>query len=705
MKSESSSIACWTAISRRQSDRASLTKAYLLPTLHWQGREKERQQLTEWIADPKIVLAGIVGVGGLGKSTLAAKLYEETTMKFWVDLGRSIANFATVARQILRQVDGRDPTSVEAVPETMLANALVRVLQNRSCLLVLDNLESILDGDRNWQDFAWQEFFKLWLQHGSGSTVLVTTREKPNLPNAHVCWLSLEKGLEPTEGAALLRSLGIRGEETELRQFSETIGGYPLSLWLVAGFLHAEEGEDPQIRYLERSAYEVPGLHRGDGETTMWQILAWSWERLKPRSQQLLQSAGVYRIPFDGEMAAAVLAAETEEVEPLLKDLRGRSLLQTERDETGRRYWLHPLVAEFVRRRGGDLTEVHKRAIVVYRSRCKPREAWQTDDDVAEYLEIFHHFCELENYDAAFDTIYDGNERGTSVTRFLDLRGYPPLGIELYQRLVAAWGKAQPLRNWNYTASLTCLGNTYDSLGQYRKAINFHQQSLEIDRKIGDRYGEAISLGGLGNAYEALGQSHEAINFYQQSLEIDREIGDRHGEAISLSNLGAAYDSLGQYRKAINFHRQSLKIRCEIGDRHGEAISLNNLGVAYGSLGQYRKAINFHRQSLKIKREIGDRYGEANSLGNLGAAYDCLGQYRKGINFHQQSLEMKHEIGDHRGEASSLFNMGLTLKRLERNLEAVKAFQQSRAVFVALELNTCVRRCNEQLQSLTEKKP
>ena len=546
-------------------------------TAHWQGRAKERQRLAEWIADPKVKLAGIVGVGGMGKSTLAAKLYEEAAVKFWVDLGAAIANFATVARQVLRQVDGRDPARADAVPETMLPNALARVLQERCCLLVLDNLESILDGDRHWRDFAWQAFFGLWLQHGSGGTVLVTTREKPNLPNAPVCrWEPLEKGLEPTEGAALLRSLGIRGKDTELRQFSQTVRGYPLSLWLVAGFLHVEETDDPQIRYLQRPAYEVPALHRQQ-TVTAWEVLAWSWERLSPRSQQLLQHASVYRLPFDAEMGAAVLAAETAEVETLLKDLRGRSLLQTERDERGRRYWLHPLVADFVERRDEDLTVAHERAIAFYRERCSPREAWETDGDVAEYLEIFHHWCELGNYDAAFDTIYDGQNIDADVDRFLDLCGYQSLRIELYQQLVTAWNETRPLRNWRYGASLTSLGNAYQFLGQYREALDFHQQQLEIAREIGDRLGQANSLGNLGNAYQSLGQYREALDFHQQQLEIAREIGDRRGQANSLGNLGNAYQSLGQYREALDFHQQQLEIAREIGDRRGQANSLFNI--------------------------------------------------------------------------------------------------------------------------------
>ena len=73
------------------------------------------------------------------------------------------------------------------------------------------------------------------------------------------------------------------------------------------------------------------------------------------------------------------------------------------------------------------------------------------------------------------------------------------------------------------------LGSTYDSIGQYSKAIEFFQQSLAISQEIGNRKGEAAALGNLGNTYQqVLGESPKAIEFFQQSLAISQEIGDRN---------------------------------------------------------------------------------------------------------------------------------------------------------------------------------
>ncbi|MEH2453846.1 tetratricopeptide repeat protein, partial [Nostoc sp.] len=74
---------------------------------------------------------------------------------------------------------------------------------------------------------------------------------------------------------------------------------------------------------------------------------------------------------------------------------------------------------------------------------------------------------------------------------------------------------------------------------------------------------EGRSLIGLGNAYKSLGEYQRAIELLQQSLEISREIGDIRGEANTWFNLGLALenvdresDALGAYRNASELYQQ-----------------------------------------------------------------------------------------------------------------------------------------------------
>ena len=63
-------------------------------------------------------------------------------------------------------------------------------------------------------------------------------------------------------------------------------------------------------------------------------------------------------------------------------------------------------------------------------------------------------------------------------------------------------------------------------------------------RETGDRYGEGQALNNLGNAYQELRRFEKAVGCHERALVICRETGDRCGEGQALNNLGNAYQEL-----------------------------------------------------------------------------------------------------------------------------------------------------------------
>ena len=64
------------------------------------------------------------------------------------------------------------------------------------------------------------------------------------------------------------------------------------------------------------------------------------------------------------------------------------------------------------------------------------------------------------------------------------------------------------------------------------------KKDLKIAIEIGDRAGEGGALGNLGNAYGSLGDFRKAIEYHEKHLKIAKEIGDRTGEGEAYGNLG-----------------------------------------------------------------------------------------------------------------------------------------------------------------------
>ena len=155
---------------------------------------------------------------------------------------------------------------------------------------------------------------------------------------------------------------------------------------------------------------------------------------------------------------------------------------------------------------------------------------------------------------------------------------------------------------------------------------------------MGDRAGEGKAYGNLGNTYRSLGDFQKAIEYQERSLEFSTEVGDRAGEGKAYGNLGSAYNSLGDFRKAIEYHERSLKISTEVGDRAGEARAYCNLGNDFGNLGDFHKAIEYHERDLKISKEVGDRVGEGIAYCHLGNAYNSLGRFQKAVHYYKNSV-------------------------------------------------------------------
>ena len=221
------------------------------------------------------------------------------------------------------------------------------------------------------------------------------------------------------------------------------------------------------------------------------------------------------------------------------------------------------------------------------------------------------------------------------------------------------------------------LGSAYDSLGEFRRAIEFYQLSLPIAIETGKKDLKGSVYNNLGSAYKSLGEFKRAIEFYQLSLLIAIETGKKDLKGRVYNNLGDAYDSLGEFRRAIEFYQLSLSIAIETGNQAMKGSVYNNLGGVYKSLGEFRKAMELCQLSLPIAIETGDKESKGKVYNNLGNVHASLGDFRKAMDFYQLSLPIAIETGDKNFEGVVYNNLGVAYKSLSDVKKAIECYQTS----------------------------
>ncbi|WP_414514188.1 tetratricopeptide repeat protein [Nostoc sp. PCC 9305] len=221
------------------------------------------------------------------------------------------------------------------------------------------------------------------------------------------------------------------------------------------------------------------------------------------------------------------------------------------------------------------------------------------------------------------------------------------------------------------------LGRLKADKGEVDEAIALYNQSLEIFERIGDVQGKATTLHNLGYIYANKGEVDQAIALYNQSLEIKELIGNVQGKAATLHNLAGIYANKGDVDEAIALYNQVLEIDERIGNVQGKAATLHQLGNTYANKGDVDEAIALFNQSLEIKERIGNVQGKAATLHELGSIYADKGEVEQAITLFNQSLEIEERIGNVQGKAATLNQLGLIYANKGEVEQAIALYNQS----------------------------
>lgn len=205
---------------------------------HFYGRAIELGNLQQWVLQDRCRLIGILGMGGVGKTTLATKLAEQVQDQFSYVIWRSLRNappLETLLADLVPFLSGQQETKADL-------SCFLQCLRDRRCLVILDNMESLLDsGDRSGQYRlgyeAYSDLLRVIAETHHQSCVMLTTRERCAQSaqlEGHPAVRGLPLNGSPEAAKALLDATGLTGTESENQTLCDRYCCNPLALKIVA---------------------------------------------------------------------------------------------------------------------------------------------------------------------------------------------------------------------------------------------------------------------------------------------------------------------------------------------------------------------------------------------------------------------------------------------------------------------------------------
>lgn len=196
--------------------------------------------------------------------------------------------------------------------------------------------------------------------------------------------------------------------------------------------------------------------------------------------------------------------------------------------------------------------------------------------------------------------------------------------------------------------SMLNIAKLFKHIPDYSKALRYVNRSLtlytEIAAEEGINTGVTLCQKEMGNIYQDMGQYDKALEYSKKVLSANEATGNKFGVANSLGNTGKIYYQMGNYDKALDYLRQAIDIKNELHDNIELASLYRFLGNTYMKKGNNNRALDYMQKSLdlaekqNLREEIKETY---KSLANL---YTRKNNYQKALTYFQSFSAFKDSL-------------------------------------------------------------
>ena len=673
----------------------SMKKSSAFPAINeFYGREREMEAAREAIASPSVKILSIRGIAGIGKTTLAAKLCQESSGQrvFWHsskpwDAQRIVEDSLS---RFFADNGGRKLASYLSSGKTELGEMsylLNEELAENGYLFVFDDADS-----SDWL----QEFIRMF-RHSSGSAKIVVTAEsQPRfyersdiVARKEVAEIELG-GLDKESALQILGRRGIEGAVAN--ELVKSTNGHPLSLEMVTAKSRAE-ARNQLSRFLEDKFYSV--LH--DNE------------------KALLQYASVFRRPFPGdaiprELRQARRGSMLREAAPGMYEIHGtlRDFVYGSLTNEEKSRW-HSAAADYYLR-AGDSQErlIHLaragRTLEVEMMAARVGERLMADGNVQLLWEVLSSFAPskpkymravnllraraailLGKYDDAWLLLVEISkaddpklsseslvEMGEIKSRQGDLANSSKFFTDALDR-----AKDLPCER---AKALRGLGVVERKSGNYAKAEELLQKSAQDALAAMDQKGMLLAHLELGNLLIDRGKYQDSIDHFSKCAAGFGPV-DLANVYINMGRANARLDRLSEARQHL---QNAVRLADETGQPRVKAHALDSLAEIMVRTGEIEQAKENCFAALDIVTELGDKLAMSSVYSTLASAESSSGDFPSSEEHYAESVNALNGIDAPKILATRKMEFGVMFARRGDSARARELLEESVEIFSSI---------------------
>lgn len=191
------------------------------------GRQAELKRLTEYLSDSQTII--LYGIKGIGKTAIAVELVERVKDSYKYVCWRSLT--ANSSLEVVSAILEQFSVNVSNVGLETKVAWLVGFMQQHRCLLIFDNVDTILDCDTKSEFIAFFSYLSTVIHQSS--IILISSRRLNTVTSIKSQSFSID-GLSLKAVAMMFRDRGITVSDRALTELTKFYAAHPLSLHLAA---------------------------------------------------------------------------------------------------------------------------------------------------------------------------------------------------------------------------------------------------------------------------------------------------------------------------------------------------------------------------------------------------------------------------------------------------------------------------------------